>query len=152
MRLFIKRDKSSNEQDFVIFSESGDERYRTQRKKSGSEKSMNIKICGTDGQIRAKIRKMPFPATNIFVLRADKSRITFVVVPTKNGLLSYFYGNNWHVSGSIETKNFSVIDVDKSVVFSHTRHSGYTELEINDEANELLCVAASVCVNMINTV
>ena len=97
MRLFIKRDKSSNEQDFVIFSESGDERYRTQRKKSGSEKSMNIKICGTDGQIRAKIRKMPFPATNIFVLRADKSRITFVVVPTKNGLLSYFYGNNWHV-------------------------------------------------------
>ena len=152
MRLFIKRDKSSNEQDFVIFSESGDERYRTQRKKSGSEKSMNIKICGTDGQIRAKIRKMPFPATNIFVLRADKSRITFVVVPTKNGLLSYFYGNNWHVSGSIETKNFSVIDVDKSVVFSHMRHSGYTELEINDEANELLCVAASVCVNMINTV
>ena len=45
-----------------------------------------------------------------------------------------------------------MIDVDKSVVFSHTRHSGYTELEINDEANELLCVAAPVCVNMINTV
>ena len=152
MRLFIKRDKSSNEQDFVIFSESGDERYRTQRKKSGSEKSMNIKICGTDGQIRAKIRKMPFPATNIFVLRADKSRITFVVVPTKNGLLSYFYGNNWHINGSIAAKNFTIIDVDKSVILSHRKHASYCTLEIFDEENELYCIAASICANLVNTI
>ncbi len=67
-------------------------------------------------------------------------------------MYSYFYGSNRLVSGSVAAKNFSVIDVDKSVVFSHRRRPGYIELEIADKKNEAFSVAVSVCANLINTV
>ncbi|HCA05330.1 MAG TPA: hypothetical protein DEO32_05470 [Ruminococcaceae bacterium] len=150
MKLFINRDLSSSSEDFVFFDESGGERYATRR--LGSNKIVGIKICGASGKTEAQIRRFAFGSANIFVLKARGARVTLAVVPSKNGAYSNFYGVNWHVCGNIATKNFSVIDVDKSVVFSHTRRSKYCELEIADEKNEIFCVAAAVCVNLINTV
>lgn len=148
MKLFIKRDVSPSGEDFVIFGESGDERYKTVC--HNPKTSFNIAVSDSSGNAAAKIRRLSLAGANVFVIRAYKSRITLVVVPSKGGAYSYFYGSNWHVCGNIASKNFSVIDVDKSVVFSHIRHSKYCELDIIDEKNELFCVAAAVCVNMLN--
>ncbi len=152
MRLFIKRDKSPDSTDFVIFGESGEERYKTLRKNTASKKSVNLRIVDASGKTAAKIRKFPFAPASIFFIRLEKSRLTFVAVPSKNGLYSYFYGSNRLISGNVAAKNFSVIDVDKSVVFSHRRRMGYAELEITCEKNEAFSVAVSVCANLINTV
>lgn len=152
MRLFIKRDKSPDSTDFVIFGESGEERYKTQQKKTPSKKGVNLRIVDASGCTAAKIRRFPIAPASIFFIRLEKSRLTFVTVPAKNGLYSYFYGSNRLVSGSVAAKNFSVIDVDKSVVFSHRRRPGYIELEIADKKNEAFSVAVSVCANLINTV
>ena len=81
-----------------------------------------------------------------------KSHVTFVIVPTKRGILSYFYGNNWHILGDVAAKNFTVIDVDKTIIMNHRRHADRCTLEIFNSENELYCVAASVCVNLINTI
>ena len=50
------------------------------------------------------------------------------------------------------TKNFSIIDVDNSVISSQQNCGGSVELDITDESNELYCISASVCTSLINTV
>ena len=81
-----------------------------------------------------------------------KKRVTFVNIITAKGVYSHFYGINYHIRGAIAAKSFDVIDVDKTLVLSHRRHSGYCELDIADGADELFCVAVSVCANMMNII
>lgn len=152
MKLHLKRDLSASDAGFTVFDESGMEKYRAVSVKTKVTKKTNLLLLNSQGETAAKIRRLPIVGTYTFVLKVAKSHITFVIVPTKNGILSYFYGNNWHINGSIAAKNFTIIDVDKSVILSHRKHADYCTLEIFDEDNELYCVAASICANLINTI
>ncbi len=152
MKLHLKRDLSASDAGFTVFDESGMEKYRAVSVKTKVTKKTNLLLLNSQGETAAKIRRLPIVGTYTFVLKVAKSHITFVIVPTKNGILSYFYGNNWHINGSIAAKNFTIIDVDKSVILSHRKHADYCMLEIFDEDNELYCVAASICANLINTI
>lgn len=152
MKLFLKRDLSASDTEFVFFDESGNEKYLSKHKKTKVTSKLNIIIYDATGSKVARIRQLPIVATSTFVLKVNKSHMTFVVVPTTKGIYSYFYGKNWHINGDIAAKNFTVIDVDKSVVFSHRQKSRYCELEFSDAANELYCAATSICANLINTV
>ena len=152
MKLHLKRDLSAGDAGFTVFDESGMEKYRAVSVKTKVTKKTNLLLLNSQGETAAKIRRLPIVGTYTFVLKVAKSHITFVIVPTKNGILSYFYGNNWHINGSIAAKNFTIIDVDKSVILSHRKHTDYCTLEIFDEDNELYCVAASICANLINTI
>ncbi len=151
MRLFLKRDTSFGESAFVIFDEAGKEKYFADVGKSKVGGKFNIIITDSSGQTAAKIRQLPIVGTCTFVFKVNRKHVTFVAVPTKNGIYSYFYGNNWHINGELGSKNFVIIDVDKSVILRHTKHTDYCELEIVSENNELYCVAASICANLINT-
>ena len=73
-------------------------------------------------------------------------------VQTTKGISAYFYGSNWHIVGEFAAKNFSIIDVDKTLICEHRNHADYCEINIPDSGNELFCVAASVCSNLINTI
>ena len=152
MKLHLKRDLSASDAGFTVFDESGMEKYRAVSVKTKVTKKTNLFLLDGNGNTAAKIRRLPIVGTYTFVLKVAKSHITFVIVPTKNGILSYFYGNNWHINGSISAKDFTIIDVDKSVILSHRKHADYCTLEIFDEDNELYCVAAAICANLINTI
>ena len=152
MKLHLKRDISGGDVGFMIFDESGKEKYRAVSVKTKVTKNVNLWITDSSGAVAAKIRRLPLVGANAFVLKVGKSHVTFVTLITKNGVLSYFYGNNWHINGNIVEKNFTIIDVDKTVILSHRKHSEYCTLEIFDNDNELYCVAASICANLINTV
>lgn len=151
MRLFLKRDVSLGESAFVIFDELGNIKYLAQVGKTKVGGKYNVKISDADGETAAKIRELPIVGTNTFVFKVNKRHVTFVIVPTANGLNSYFYGNNWHINGELASKNFLIIDVDKSVIMRHTKRADCCELEIEREECELYCVAASICANLINT-
>ena len=152
MKLHLQRDVSSGDVRFLVYDESGNEKYRAVSVSTRVTKRTNMVLLDSRGEPAAKIRRLPIVSTYSFVLKANKSHITFVIVPTKNGILSYFYGNNWHINGSIAAKNFTIIDVDKSVILSHRKHASYCTLEIFDEENELYCIAASICANLVNTI
>lgn len=137
---------------FVIYDESGNNKYLASVGKTKVGGKFNIIITDSIGNTAARIRQLPIVGTNTFVFKVNKKHVTFVVVPTQKGAYSYFYGNNWHINGELLSKNFVIIDVDKSVILRHSKHSGYCELEILSEKNELYCVAASICANLINTV
>lgn len=151
MKLFIKRELSASSCEFVVSDASGNEKYKVNRKQTKVTPNVVYRILDTGDGVAAEIRRLPVVGTKTFVLKAYKTHITFVMVPTQKGIYAYFYGNNWHIRGDIAAKNFEVIDVDNTGIFMHTRHSDYTELTVNDEENELFCIAAAVCVNLINT-
>ena len=152
MRLFLKRDVSMGESAFVVCDEQGREKYRASADRTKVGGKYRIIVNNTGGQTVCKIRELPIVGTKTFVFKVNKKHVTFVAVPTANGIYSYFYGNNWHLSGELGSKNFVIIDVDKSVILRHTKHPDYCELEILRESEELYCVAASICANLINTV
>ncbi len=152
MKLHLQRDVSAGDVRFLVFDESGNEKYRAVSVKTKVTKNLNLSVLDRSGNVSAKIRRLPLVGANAFVLKVGKSHITFVTLFTKNGIFSYFYGNNWHINGSIAEKNFTIIDVDKTVILSHRKHSEYCTLEIFDPDNELYCIAASICANLINTV
>jgi uncharacterized protein YxjI len=151
MRLFLKREVSNADSAFVIYDESGELKYRavfygTKNKKPAPL----IVIADCRGDAVSKIRCLRLMNANVYVLKAYKKHLTFVTVATQKGVYSYFYGNNWHINGSIIQKNFEVIDVDKSLIMTHKKTRGYCELEIIDESRELFCVSAAVCANLIS--
>lgn len=152
MKLHLKRDVTSEDVCFAVFDESGVLKYRALSVVTKVTKKTNLLLCNNSGETVAKIRRLPIVGTYTFVLRVKKSHITFVIVPVKTGVLSYFYGNNWHINGSIAAKDFTIIDVDKTVILSHRKHADYCTLEIFDEDNELFCISAAICANLINIV
>lgn len=150
MKLFIKRNISADNNAFVVFDDLGKEKYRIDFKKK--KPPLNLEIKDLSGNVVSKIRQLPIVGANAFVFKAGKTHITFVMILTQNNVRSYFYGNNWHIAGSIITKEFSIIDVDNSVISSQKKCGDAFELTIADCANELYCIAASICVCMVNTV
>ncbi len=152
MRLFLKRDVSLGESAFVVCDELGENKYFADVGKTKVGGKFYIIISDAEGQTAAKIRELPIVGTKTFVFKVNKSHITFVILPTANGLSCNFYGNNWHINGDLSSKNFTIIDVDKSVILRHIKHTDHCELEIERESAELYCVAASICANLINTV
>ena len=86
------------------------------------------------------------------MFKAGKSHITFVIAITSKGVYSNFYGNNWHINGEIASKNYSIVDVDNTVIAINKNQGNQCELTVYDSNNELYSIATSVCINMLNTV
>ena len=152
MRLFLKRDVSMGESAFVVCDEQGREKYRASVDRTKVGGKYRIIVNNTGGQTVCKIRELPIVGTKTFVFKVNKKHVTFVAVPTAKGIYSYFYGNNWHISGELGSKNFVIIDVDKSEILRHSKHMDYCELDIFRDSEEMYCVAVSICANLINTV
>ncbi len=150
MKLFIKRNISPSDLNFTVFDELGKEKYFVKFQKAKTP--VRFFITDKDDNVMVKIRRLPIVGTNTFVFKAGKKHLTFVELFTKNGMYCYFYGNNWHITGDVMSKNFSIIDVDNSVISSQKKDLDNCELVIFDSTNELYCVATSICVSMINTV
>ncbi len=152
MKLHLKRDVSAGNTRFSVFDELGAEKYRAVSVSTKVTKRTNLILLDNEENTAAKIRRLPIVGAYAFVLKVGRAHITFVIVPTKNNMLSNFYGNNWHINGNIAAKNFTVSDVDNTVILSHRRHADYCTLEIFDPENELYCIAVSICANLINTI
>ncbi len=152
MKLYLKRDVSPDCINFLLFDERGQEKYVVKNEKTKLSSKLVFTVRDRQGNIAAKIRRFPVAGACAFVLRVGKSHINLVMVPTKRGVYSVFYGNNWHILGDIAAKDFTIIDVDKTVILNHRRHADHCTLEFFDPENELYCVSAAVCVNFINTV
>ena len=152
MRLFLKRNTFDDSCCFTIFDEKEETKYVACHASSKLIVRHRLTIADSTGEIVAKIRRLPLVGTDTYVLKFQKKHVTFVTLPAPNGSRSFFYGSNWRVAGEILSKNFSIIDVDKTLILEHRKHADYCELLIPDERNELFCVAASVCVNLFNTI
>ncbi len=151
MKLFIKRSVSPCEVCFYIFDELSNQKYRACL--IGGKSVFKILIFDETGSAVMKIRKIPLSSSGAFVFKAPKKKhITLLTVFSQSGISGRFYGNNWLIQGNLASGCFGIIDVDNTVISRQVKHCEYCELDVFDEKNELFCIAASVCANLINTV
>lgn len=150
MKLFLRRNVSADNNIFSVFDEQGFEKYNIVSKKANS--NSDFAIQNTDGQAVCRIRRLPVAGTNIYLFKADKKRIAFIRTLIADGIKCHYYGNNWHVIGNISAKNFSVVDVDNSLIATHKKVMSDYELNIFDSKNEMFCIATSLCIDLINTI
>ena len=155
LKLFIIRDTSPSGICFEISDELGNQKYSAVFKKTKRgvpKNNIRLDIKDSERNAVAKIRQLPIVGVSSFSLKTEKSAATLVVMMSASGVSCRFYGNNWHICGNIASKEFTVIDVDNAVIASQTKQSSGFLLEIPNSDNELLGLAAALCVNMINTV
>lgn len=150
MKLFIKRDISDTSSMFTVSDEFGNEKYYSMNLKSKTNKA--FVIMDTQRRVLAKVRQLNFGGAQSFVFKAGKSHITFVIAITSKGVYTNFYGNNWHICGDVKSKNYSIFDVDNTLIAENKNCGKYCELIVLDSVNELYSVMTSICTNMINTV
>lgn len=150
MKLFIRRNISADKNAFTLFDEQGCEKYNIiPIKKKGYS---GFKICAMDDKVMCKVRKMPIATVNTYSIRDKSRRINFVCVPVSGSIKCHFYGVNWHITGDAISKNFAILDVDNSVIATHKTIMSDYELNVFDKANELIAIATSICIDLINTV
>lgn len=144
MKLFIKRDNSTDGALFAVLDEFCENRYYVKSVKNA------VVLCDLKGKPLLKIKRLILPALMTYSLVTRERTIRFMVNPKKS--VCWFYGAPWHIRGDFFSKSFDIMDADNSVVATHAERfsdggSGY-ELNINSEHNELMCVGVAVCANM----
>lgn len=155
MKLFVNRDISACDICFEIYDELGREKYKAVQRRAAQavqKKTAGLDIIDNGKAVCARIRQLPIVGVSSFSLKTPKTAATLVIMNAHAGVSCKFYGNNWHILGDIASKEFSIIDVDNAVIASQGKKSSGFELEIADPENELICLAAALCINMINTV
>lgn len=155
MKLFVNRDISACDVCFEIYDELGREKYKANERRTKpavQKKTAKLDITDKNKAVCARIRQLPIVGVSSFSLKAPKKSATLVIMKAHAGVSCRFYGNNWHIVGDIASKEFSIIDVDNAVIASQSKKNSGFVLEITDSENELICLAASLCINMINTV
>lgn len=155
MKLFVKRDISTPDAGFTVFSESGQPKYYVVFKKTYPV--IKLEVNNSESLTVAKIRQLPLPAILAYSIGVGNGKNVKLMINKKGDKIGcYYYGINWHISGDICAKTFRIIDVDNTVIATHQKSfssiSDSYEINIFDDKNELLCVTTSVCINLLNTV
>ena len=130
MTLYLRRDVSAGNRCFTVSDALGAEKYFVSTPTSGLMTKFKLVITDTTGNEAARIRRIPLVGTVTYVLRFGRKHVTLVTVPTTKGISAYFYGSNWHIVGEFAAKNFSIIDVDKTLICEHRNHADYCEINI----------------------
>lgn len=149
MKLYLKRDLSSENSRFLVLDELCRESFYVLSSGKSLEK---LVITTADGMVVTKINRLPLPMFFAYSITANGRNIRFILNPAKNARNCYYYGVSWHIRGDVFTKSFDILDVDNSVLAVHSRCFGVCdgyELNIYSEENLQLCLASAVCVNTV---
>ena len=155
MKLFIKRDTSTKLSGFNVFDELAKLKYTVHYKKSGSVTKLCIE--DTNNCQLGVIRRIKVSGVCVYLISfKGKGSISTLINCNKDNFMCLLYGTNWRICGDIRTKNFSIIDVDKTAIAMQKRlfsnSTAAYELNIKSKENELAALAVAVCINLINTV
>lgn len=150
MKLFIRRNISTDKAAFNVFNEYGYEKYHImlKRKKGYS----GFEVISVDGDVVCKVSKIQIGNVITYSIRDNCRKVRFVCVPVSSEIKCQFYGVNWYIAGEAISKNFSIMDVDNSVIATHKMVMSDYELNVFDKANEIISIATCICINLINTV
>lgn len=149
MKLYIKRDISSEKSRFVVLDELCHEKYLVVSSGKSLEK---LNITDLDNNVLTKINRLPLPLLHAYSITCGKKNIRFILNPAKNAENCYYYGICWHIRGQVFTKSFDIVDVDNSLVATHSRgwnnsFEGY-ELNVFDDQYEQFCLSSALCVDL----
>ncbi len=148
MKLYLKRDKTDENSRYIVFDESGIEKYRIVGKLSASTERTYI-LCGDT--CVAKIRDTHLgPMRSCNITTTDGS-CHIVITCTKDKIAITYHRAQLHIRGDVLNKSYDILDVANTVIACISRRfktsSETLELNIYDEKYEKLCISSAVCLN-----
>lgn len=152
MKFYIKRDTSTDNSRYIVFSETYEEVYRISGKCSSSGEKLYISY---NDKCVAKVRdtRIGLLRTCYVVLPDDSFHL--VIANSRDKIKVKFHGVSLHIRGNLLEKSYDIMNVDNSVVacvcrrFSSMRDA--IEININDRKYELLSIASAVCFDSVCT-
>lgn len=146
MKLFIKRDNSSENSLFVIMDEFCNDLYYA----TGC--ADKIKLYNTDKICCMKIRRVSLPAIKAYSISVGKRNIKFLISSHNLKAPCYYYGVKWRIRGNIFINSFDILDVDNTKIASVAKRFGNCgdgfELNVYDNKKEMFCIATVLCLNL----
>ena len=145
MKLFLKHDITDISSRFVIFDESGNEKYIVTGKSGSSKQIMYISDMN-DNKV-SLIAFLNFVG-RYFSVKCEKR--LYALIPCVNEHFGFMiYGSTFRFIGDIAAGSFSLIDVDKSPVMTQKKCWGKVgegfEINIFDDEYEILALSVAVC-------
>ena len=99
MRLYIKQDKSIENQLFIVYDELCNEKYFIKGNKD------KLYLVDLSGETLLRIRRIFLPTLKAFSITAQKQNIKFIMNNSNKFSNCYFYGVGWRVRGNVFIKS-----------------------------------------------
>lgn len=152
MKLYLRRDTSSENSRFIVCDESGRPKFSVSGFATASTDRMVI--SSTLGNPLVTIRVARFPVFSVFSISDSSERFAMTATHLRSGGDFRFHGISWVFCRSSDIRSFEILDADKSSVMllcaDRYLSTGTYELTINCKQRELFCIAAAICADSLN--
>ena len=152
MKLFLKRDNSGEDARFVVFDETGRQKYSVKGKRSVAADNMVITL--PYGKPLVTLKVCTFHFFSVFSVKSGCERFVITLTGMPHNPEYRFHGLCWRVCRFSPDRNFTVIDIDNSLIMKQKTlrnyDDNYYELTIMNEERELICVATAICADVVN--
>ena len=149
MKLFIKDSLSFNTNRFLILDEFEKTRYNVSIEHTTL--GQKIEVYEPSGKIIAKIYERGIFSFKTYNILSEYHSVLILANFSKSKPLFYISNLKWFFRGEVLSKNFDILNVDKSVVMSHlarwSSHGYGYEINIFDNKNEILCLCIALCID-----
>lgn len=149
MRLYLKKDSTTQLSRFVVLDNLGKEVYFVLKRDdfhNGSRIITDInfnKLCS--------ITSIPLPFMKAYTIKDSKDIVRLVFNKNINRFVCYYYGISWRFRGDIITKNFEIVDHDNTVLLTQKNNWNYSndgfQIDILYEDRALLLLSSAVCID-----
>ncbi len=148
MKLYLKRDTSSDSARFEVLDERGD-RYLTAtgRRNPAGE---TVRLC-RDGRAIARIRDLNLSVLNAYGITTPSESARLILAIGGGTLSARFRGISFYIRGDVLSGAFDILDADNTVVCAVSKKlsKGYTELTVYNSQRELFCIASVICIESV---
>lgn len=153
MKIIVKRDKSSENSRYIVFSDTGDELYKIVGKHAHS--SHRLYIMRKEERV-AKIRDAQLPLLRACYVSGEDCSFHLTIATPKDKMAVTYHGVPLHIRGDVLNKSYDILDIDNTVISCVCRRFStcYDALEINisDNKYEIHSIATAVCLDSICTI
>lgn len=148
-RYFMKQTHTGDKARFLIYYENGEIAYRVTGEQQISGERLQIEREGGDAAAFIKHKNAIF-VNRYSIEIGDKNVKVWQSLATGIPVVQ-ISKLGWHIRGDLISRSFDILNVDNSVEMIHSTRwggwgSGY-EMDIENEENELLCLAIGVCID-----
>ncbi len=152
MKIFLKRDKSSDTSRYIVDNEIGNELYKVNGRYTRS--SHHLYVMNGDNCV-AKIRDTHLALLRTCYVSSPENSFHITVSNLKSNIKVNFHGTTYRIRGDVLNKSYDIMDIDNTVVACVCRRFSTStetlEININNNNSQLACIATAVCLDSVNT-
>lgn len=152
MKIYLKRDTSEENSRYIVYTESGDEKYKVVGKRKASFERTYVML---KDDCVAKIRDTHLGVIRTYYVTTKENNFHIVMTLSRDKVSIAYHGVSLHIRGDVLNKSYDILNIDNSVVACVCRRfsdkGDALEININDNNFEMACIASAICLDSVCT-